>query len=574
MATDPTTIPSVEDLQKTKQSMNDIDTFVDSGSDSFTDNNGQTRKTLKGIENEAEQRVQQAVENTGYYVAFNFVDGGVVTARNQLVRDNDGKVYKWGGSLPHVVTSGSSPTPEAENAWRFMADNHDSLIGRENINSHPASAIQMQNGESVEEHLSKPKKIIYVSTTINNPSANPPMYDSLASAMASITDNSYKNQYEIHMLSGIHDAREILLKDFVDIVRSPLSSSEVIIEHNFTNLENFKNRDIFKTANTPYDATDDFPIRCKLRGLIVRGINLNYALHGDFNKSPEIDIQADDCIFFNGDNASDALTADYGVGLGVYGRQNYTFNRCDFYGRYDAAVTDETRQQGAGWVVHNRLNQDGPCSVTFNDCNSLKGWYGGRIVDYASGHQDIISINGGSLRGEFADLLCFSLVEAETAPSLTVTGNVPIRNVRTRQTTSTSTYECHFPVVISGFSDMFRAGSTLEIGDLVKLNAYQTEADKALASTRYRYALGAVINNTASGGRVSVQYSGLASVKFSDVSIASNVEVTNSSTVDGKVATANSGDGVIGATIVSTGFTTGIHPNMAWISLGYAGVKS
>lgn len=52
MATDPTTIPSVEDLQETKEYMEDINEFVNSENDTLVDSDGNTRRTLTGINNE------------------------------------------------------------------------------------------------------------------------------------------------------------------------------------------------------------------------------------------------------------------------------------------------------------------------------------------------------------------------------------------------------------------------------------------------------------------------------------------------------------------------------------------
>ena len=415
--------------------------------------------------------------------------------------------------------------------------------------------------------------VIYVSVDTSNLAVYPPIYDSLSAAMDSITDNSKRNPYRVEMLSGVHDAREILLKDYVDIVRSPLASSEVFIEHDFDKTESYKVRDIFKTCLAPYDATDNFPIRCKLKGLHVRGKNLNYALHGDFNESPLLDIQADDCIFFNGDPLSDALTADYGIGLGVYGRQKYIFNSCNFYGRYDHLQVDPIYQQGSGWVVHNRADQDGACSVAFNSCKSLKGWYGGRLVDYASGHEDTVSINGGVLLGEFADLLCLSVNNGVANPSITLTGNCPVKSVRTYQQASTRILTCSFPICVEGFSKLYRAGTALERGDLVKFDAYGREVNKASAGTRYKYKLGVVLNDVVLGGRVAVQEHGLAHVKFAPSSIGGNFEVSNSSSVDGKIQIATALDGVIGTTVVSTSFSTSKTPDKAWVSLGYAGTK-
>lgn len=419
--------------------------------------------------------------------------------------------------------------------------------------------------------------VIYVSNKIDdkNLAVYPPIYDSLSSAMDSIVDNNKLKPYRVELLSGVHDAREILLKDYVDIVRSDKASSQVIIEHDFDKSESYKKRDIFKTCLKPYDQVDNFPIRCKLKGLYIRGVNLNYAIHGDFNENPELDIQAEDCIFFNGDSNSDAITADYGVGIGVYGRQKYQFDRCLFYGRYDPSEDNSANQQGAGWIVHNRASQSGSCAVFFNDCKSLKGWYGGRVVDYGSNNEDIISINGGLLLGEFAELLCFSVGNGITKPSITVTGNVPIKSIRTEQETASGSYACCFPVVISGFSRLYRASKLMNSGELVQFDAYQRSVTSAIASKRYKHRLGVVINNLADlGGRVAIQEAGVAAVLYdSNEVFYTNTEITNSKEVDGYISKAENGDGVIGTTVASSGFSETKTPGKVWVYLEYSGTK-
>lgn len=49
MSTDPTTIPSLTDMQQAKKDMDDINTFTVSTSDSFVDNTGRSRRTMEGV---------------------------------------------------------------------------------------------------------------------------------------------------------------------------------------------------------------------------------------------------------------------------------------------------------------------------------------------------------------------------------------------------------------------------------------------------------------------------------------------------------------------------------------------
>lgn len=80
MATDPTTIPSVEDLQETKNYMGDINEFVSSENNSLVDTDGKTRKTLTGIENNVQtelDRTSNLYSATVYESVSNALSGGV-----------------------------------------------------------------------------------------------------------------------------------------------------------------------------------------------------------------------------------------------------------------------------------------------------------------------------------------------------------------------------------------------------------------------------------------------------------------------------------------------------------------
>lgn len=138
MATDPTTIPSVEDLQKTKKSMDDIDTFVDSGDNSFTDNNGQTRKTLKGIESDA----NELAKNFNFTDAgFDFATGGTIETYNQLVKDASGNSWQWQGDLPHTVTAGTVPSSPDYAQRTFNEAANVTMLSGENLQDKVKSVV-------------------------------------------------------------------------------------------------------------------------------------------------------------------------------------------------------------------------------------------------------------------------------------------------------------------------------------------------------------------------------------------------------------------------------------------------
>lgn len=413
--------------------------------------------------------------------------------------------------------------------------------------------------------------VIQVSATSHDPAATPPVFNTIAGALASITDNGPSNRYRIEVLSGTYNEHDLVLKDCVDIFRAPSAETHPVIWHDFpANAPS----DIFKTFILNGVLEDHFPIRCKLKGLHIRGKNLNYPLHGDHNSHPGIQIEVEDCILFNGDDATTAEISNYGAGFGVYGGQRYVFNRCTFYGRYDPGETNLSLQQGSGWIVHNRAAQTEPCSVEFNDCFSAKGWYGGRIVDYGSGQKDTVSIRGGALWGEFANLLCFANTGV-TVPSITVMGNAPVRIVRTHQNVGGGTILRNIsPIVITGFSSLYQADGAIERGDLISVGVFQKIAKKAETGVRYKYKLGVALHAAANGEPIAVQEFGVAAVKFDPAITAAQVEVSNSASTPGMIRAAIAGDGIIGTTAATTAFAASVTDGLALMHLQYAGTKN
>ncbi len=143
MATDPTTIPSIADLQKTKKYMDDIDDFVSSENESFTDTDGVNRKTMEGIENEADNIISEKTtefdniisekttefdnlidevkESRGYNNAGTFAAGFTYEKENDVGYDDDGNAWELinKNDLPYLVTAGTTPTNPPFNAVIF-----------------------------------------------------------------------------------------------------------------------------------------------------------------------------------------------------------------------------------------------------------------------------------------------------------------------------------------------------------------------------------------------------------------------------------------------------------------------
>lgn len=591
MATQPTNLPvPSESARDLKFNAGKIDEFVTSQYHVYVDRFGDEHRTITGIIYDA----NQAMLNYGYITTKSFEIGATLNTPNTVLQwESNGEFYRWDGdwSQPKVVPAGSTPDSTGgigEGKWVGVGD---ASLRTDLSGNDGASLVGTNTGETVQQKIdevtfkiddltsrTEQTVVTVIQGATDNPDATPPVYGTLTAAMAAITDNGPNKRYRIELFSGVHDAREILLKDYVDIVRSPLTSGTVFIEHSFASSEPYRIRDIFKTSNTPYDATDSFPIRCKLEGLYIRATNANYCLHSDFNDHPQLDIQINNCLMINTESGV-TDPCDYALGIGIYGGQRIVANNSQFYGRYSATENNPVRQQGAGWIVHNRASQTRPCSIEFNNCKSLRGFYGARIVDYGSGQEDIVAINGGVLVGEFANILCIDNGPAGAiVPSITVTGSVPIRRIQlSQQVLSGAIYKCSFPVVIDGFSCMFIANEALEDGDLVNENAYGSRVSKTSLSSFSYKPTGVMLNKVASGGRAAVQVSGIAAVKYDLTAgeIATGAPITNAKTTgaNGKVVAAQTGSNVIGATIASTPFSTTVTPGRAWIYLDYSGVK-
>lgn len=90
--------------------MTDIDSFIDSSNNSFTDNNGQSRKTLTGIENDA----NKAVLNFNLSPSgFSFTTGGLLLSNTNTIFDDLGNAWVYTGEIPengYIVAAGTVPS--------------------------------------------------------------------------------------------------------------------------------------------------------------------------------------------------------------------------------------------------------------------------------------------------------------------------------------------------------------------------------------------------------------------------------------------------------------------------------
>lgn len=109
-----TSVPTMSDIHQAKLDMDDINTFVGSSADQFTDNGGKDRLTVTGITN-------QAFINAGYIDRGTFQTGATLTAANEILQYS-GEYYRWSGAFDKIVAAGSTPSPVGVGGWIAVGD--------------------------------------------------------------------------------------------------------------------------------------------------------------------------------------------------------------------------------------------------------------------------------------------------------------------------------------------------------------------------------------------------------------------------------------------------------------------
>jgi len=123
MATQPTSnpVPS-ESARDLKFNAGKIDEFVTSLAQQYTDRFGNAHYTIEGLR----WLAQQAIAQYGWIPVGTFQAGATLTIPNQILKDEtDGEYYRWDGSLPKTVPSGSTPSSTGGvgvGAWISVGD--------------------------------------------------------------------------------------------------------------------------------------------------------------------------------------------------------------------------------------------------------------------------------------------------------------------------------------------------------------------------------------------------------------------------------------------------------------------
>lgn len=125
MATDPTSLPALAEIQQSKKDMADINTFVVSDTDNFTDNTGRLRKTMSGI-------YEESAKSRGFRVKGEFSKGFTFELYNDVGIDEQGNAWTYEGvGTPYkVVEQGTTPSnPEYQQRTFNAAENINFLDG-------------------------------------------------------------------------------------------------------------------------------------------------------------------------------------------------------------------------------------------------------------------------------------------------------------------------------------------------------------------------------------------------------------------------------------------------------------
>ncbi|WP_313355461.1 tail fiber/spike domain-containing protein [Kosakonia cowanii] len=123
MATTPTNLPVPSEAPRDlKFNAGKIDEFVTSLVNTYVDRFGKEHYTIEGLR----WLAQQAIAEFGWIPVGTFQAGATLTLPNQLLKNTtDGEYYRWDGSFPKTVASGSTPSSSGGvgiGAWLSVGD--------------------------------------------------------------------------------------------------------------------------------------------------------------------------------------------------------------------------------------------------------------------------------------------------------------------------------------------------------------------------------------------------------------------------------------------------------------------
>ncbi|UNT61023.1 hypothetical protein [Acinetobacter towneri] len=118
---------NAELTSKANQAKASIDVAVtDTIAAAVADSINRTASIVQLVKDDINQVLSQTIDNASFNIIDSFELGATLTKRTDALRHtDDGKLYKWGGVLPKVVPTSSTPTNSGgfgDNAWLEVSD--------------------------------------------------------------------------------------------------------------------------------------------------------------------------------------------------------------------------------------------------------------------------------------------------------------------------------------------------------------------------------------------------------------------------------------------------------------------
>ncbi|WP_405079724.1 hypothetical protein ACI51Z_09455 [Pectobacterium carotovorum] len=134
-----------------------LDKAVNSGDEIWVDRFGTPRRTLVGIDRDA----NRAMLAYGYITKKSFELGYTISNSNEvLLSERDGEYYRWDGSLPKIVPPGSTPESAGgvgDGAWKGMGD---ATVRGDLLKPTGAGMSVTESGKTVQQELDTLNKLV------------------------------------------------------------------------------------------------------------------------------------------------------------------------------------------------------------------------------------------------------------------------------------------------------------------------------------------------------------------------------------------------------------------------------
>jgi hypothetical protein len=218
-------------------------------------------------------------------------------------------------------------------------------------------------------------------------------FTNLSAAIASITDASFANIYDIYIYEGTYDV-------YSTLTASELSGSGILLP-DYANLIGVGNKDniIIKMALADTTTLDESsrlsPLNVKynniLKNLTVTAQNCRYVVHSDNgNAYYDYILNVENCTFIHYGNAAGLWAVPNAWGEGTSSGAKLTFKNCDFIA-----------YAGLGYNTHNNTNFAKPDYHEFENCKFIsKDGYCVGFTSLSSGKISRVLMKGCKFTGK------------------------------------------------------------------------------------------------------------------------------------------------------------------------------